>query len=169
MVEIPKPSQPQTLTADQAGQLLGRSRQWVFNLVKDGHIEKQAKGKYTLVAVIRGAMAYYEDQLKKTSKTAISSRATDARAREIELRIEEKTRGLVPRDDANLALDLVVGEVNKQLSGLSARITRDVSLRRKIEAEVYETKRKIAEALASGKEFNRTGRDPTDTDAAEPS
>lgn len=162
-------SSPQTLTADQAGVLLGRSRQWVFNLVKDGWIEKQAKGQYSLVAVIRGAMAYYDDQLKKTSKTAIASRAQEARADEIKLRIEERKRVLVPREDADLAMDIVVGEVNKQFTGLAARITRDVGLRRKIEAEHYEAKRKIAEALADGKELNRTGRDPTDPDAPDAS
>lgn len=162
-------SSPQTLTADQAGVLLGRSRQWVFNLVKDGWIEKQAKGQYSLVAVIRGAMAYYDDQLKKTSKTAIASRAQEARAEEINLRIAERTRQLIPKDDANLALDLVVGEVNQQFTGLAARITRDVSLRRKIEAELYEAKRKIAEALGSGRELAATGRDPTDPDASDAS
>lgn len=162
-------SSGQTLTADQAGVLLGRSRQWVFNLVKDGFIEKQAKGQYTLVAVIRGAMAYYEDQLKKTSKTAIASRAQDARAREVELRIAERTRQLIPVEDADLALDLLAGVVNSQLTGFAARVTRDVPLRRKIEAELYETKRKIAEGLAAGREITATGRDPTDPDAADAS
>lgn len=168
---LPERPEPQdiaavTISADQAAALLGRSRAWVFNLVKEGFIEKQAKGQYTLAAIAKGVTKYYEDQLATTSKTAIASRATDARAREIELRIAEKTRSLIPIEDANLALDLVVGEVNRQFTGLAARVTRDVATRRKIEAAVYEAKREISEALGSGKELARTGVDPADADTA---
>ena len=46
-------------------------------------------------ALVRGALAYYEDLQTKNTKTAASSRATDARTREIELRIAERRRELI--------------------------------------------------------------------------
>jgi len=52
------------------------------------------------VSLVRGVIAYYEDLQSKNSKTASASRATDARTREIELRIKERSRELIPIDDA---------------------------------------------------------------------
>jgi hypothetical protein len=171
MAENSKDQQPSAdmVPIDQIARLFEMTPERVRQLSKLGYISIPKRGYTTLVSAVRGYVRFLKEDARKETKTAAVSRVTDARAREVELRIAEKERELIPRDDANLALDLVVGEVNKQLTGLSARITRDVSLRRKIEAEVYETKRKIAEALASGKDLNRTGRDPTDADAAEPS
>lgn len=154
---------PQTLNADQAGVLLGRSRQWVFNLVKNGWIDKQAKGQYTLVAVIRGAMAYYEDQIAKTSKTAIGSRAQEARAKEIERRIAREDRLLISQDEALLAMSMLAGKVAQELAGMGARVTRDMALRRQIEAEVHGAQTRIAAALEKLSGFVAAGGEPPET------
>lgn len=53
----------QTITVAQAAALLGRSDRWVQGLVKAGYMDRAQRGEYTLVGVIRGALAYYEDQL----------------------------------------------------------------------------------------------------------
>lgn len=153
------------ISVSAAATLIDVSAARIRQLAADGFIEIHRRGHTSIKSVARGYARFWKEQSEKTTKTASASRATDARAREIELRIAERSRELIPIDDANLALDLVVGEVNKQFTGLAARITRDVGLRRKIEAELYEAKRKIAEALAHGAELNRTGRDPTDPDA----
>jgi len=47
-----------TLSVNQIAALCGRSRQWVFQLVKAGFIAKQAHGDYTLVSVVRGVIDY---------------------------------------------------------------------------------------------------------------
>ena len=157
----------QTITVTQAAALLSRTPRWVQNLVAAGFIKKSERGSYSVVEVVRGAVAYYEDQIEKASKSAAASRATDARTREIELRIAEKRRDLIPREDAEQALEIVVGEVNKQFTGLPARITRDLGLRREIEAKLNDAKGKIADALASGRVLAETGRDPTDPDSSD--
>jgi hypothetical protein len=157
------------MSLDMAGRLLGIGPERIRQLSKAGYIKIHKRGMTALVPAVQGYIKYLKDENSKGTKTAAASRATDARAREIELRIAREERQLIPKEDADLALDLVVGEVNKQFTGLAARITRDVSLRRKIEAELYEAKRKIAEALGSGRELAATGRDPTDTDATDAS
>ncbi|WEK50322.1 MAG: hypothetical protein P0Y66_22210 [Candidatus Kaistia colombiensis] len=75
-----------------------------------------------------------------------------ARQREVEMRIAERGRSLVPRDEADAAMDIVVGEINAEMSGLAARITRDIALRGKIETEVHASLQRVSDALKAGSE-----------------
>lgn len=125
-----------TLTVNQVAALCGRSTQWVHQLVKDGFVQKQAKNQYTLVSAVRGVIAYYEDLQTKNSKTASASRATDARAREIELRIKERSRELIPIEDARAEIADWTSAFRAELQGLPARFTRDMQERRRLEQEI---------------------------------
>lgn len=146
-----------TLSSDQAIAILGKSRAWFFDRVREGHIAKESRGRYSLVALIRGVVAYYDHILTKQSLTQAASRATDARTREIEQRISMRERQLIPIEDAEQAVHILVGVVNEELSGLSSRVTRDVALRKQIEAEVHGSKARIAAALGKAAEASRTG------------
>lgn len=159
----------QLITIEVAARLLMISAERVRQLSKAGYIVIPKRGFTTLVSAVQGYIRFLKEEERKNTKSAAASRAVDARAAEIELRIAEKRRDLIPREDAEMAMDLVVGEVNKQLTGLPARITRDVRLRREIEARLNEAKGKIAEALGSGKVLAQTGRDDSDPDAADAS
>jgi hypothetical protein len=48
----------------------------------------------------------------------------------VRLRIAEKQRGLIPRDEAIEVLEGVIGMVLTHLSGMAARCTRDLTVRR---------------------------------------
>lgn len=124
------------LTINQVASLCGRSTNWVHQLVKDGFIQKQGKNQYSLVALIRGVIAYYEDLQTKNSKTASASRATDARTREIELRIKERSRELIPLEDAKAVVGEMAAAVRAEFQGLAARYTRDMQERRRLEQEI---------------------------------
>lgn len=126
----------QTITVSQAAALLGRSDRWVQGLVKAGYIERANRGEYTLVAVIRGALAYYEDQITKNNKAAAATRASEARTREIELRIQERMRDLIPLEDARAVVSEMAALVRAEFQGLPARFTRDMQDRRKLEQEI---------------------------------
>ncbi len=126
----------QALTVDQASTLLGRSRRWVYNLVQGGYIAKVDTGRYSLVAVVRGAVAYYEDQLAQSQKAAVATKATEARTREIELRIQERSRELIPLDDAKAVVSEMATAVRSEFQGLAARYTRDMGERRRLEQEI---------------------------------
>ena len=82
MAEAEDKTRGQRITAAQAAVLLGRSERWVYNLVQGGYITKEAYGQYSVVAVVRGAMAYMDEQIAKMQKSAAGNRATDARTRE---------------------------------------------------------------------------------------
>lgn len=123
----------QTITVAQAAALLGRSERWVQGLVKSGYMDRAQRGEYTLVGVIRGALAYYEDQLSKNNKAAVANRATEARTREIELRIQERSRELIPMEDAKAVVGEMAALIRAELAGLAARYTRDLEVRRALE------------------------------------
>lgn len=152
------------ITLDVAGRLLMVSAEWVRRLINDGYIEKVAPGRVTIVGAVQGYIRYLKDEERKNTKTASASRAQDARAAEIELRIAERKRELIPLEDAIAAIDHVVGRVNDELGGLPARVTRDIEQRRKIETEVDEAKTRIAKSLAEAAGFARTGSGLSDAD-----
>jgi phage-related tail protein len=135
MAETEKPK-GSTLSVSQVATLCGRSTQWVQQLVKSGFIEKQAHNKYTLVSVIRGVIAYYEDLQTKNSKAATATRASEARTRQIELKIKKESRELIPLEDAKAELADWTSAVRSEFQGLPARYTRDMQERRRLEQEI---------------------------------
>jgi hypothetical protein len=133
-----EPTQKPTnaLTVHQVASLCGRSTQWVHQLAKAGFLQKQGKNEYALVGVVRGVIAYYEDLQAKNSKTAAANRATEARTREIELRIRERQRDLIPMEDAKAVVGEMAALVRAEFQGLPARYTREMQDRRKLEQEI---------------------------------
>lgn len=125
-----------TLTVNQVASLTGRSTQWVQKLAKAGFISKESHGQYALVSIIRGIIAYYEDLYSKNNKSAAATRATEARTREIELRIQQRTRELIPLEDARAELADWASSVRAEFQGLPARYTRDPKERLKLEQEI---------------------------------
>jgi hypothetical protein len=109
-------------------------------------MDRATRGEYTLVGVIRGALAYYEDQLTKNNKAAVANRATEARTREIELRIQERSRELIPMEDAKAVVGEMAALVRAELAGLAARYTRDMEARRALEEVIDGALERIAGA-----------------------
>lgn len=150
--------QPIRLGVTEIAGMTGRTVRWVQNLAKDQGIEKDGRGKYLLSSVMAALVAHYEAILEKGAKNAAASRVTDARTREIELRIAERERALVPTEDAIMAIDRVVAVMNTGLAALPARLGRDMVVRRKAEVEVHAVRTKISDTLAGMADGIRTGR-----------
>jgi hypothetical protein len=64
----------------------------------------------------------------------------------LHIRIEEKQRKLVRRDDVNELLDAMCRMVLTHLSGMAARCSNDLTIRRKIDAIVRQVRTEISEA-----------------------
>jgi len=133
------------------------TQQRIRQLQKDGYIPKGTRGNVGLIVAVQGYIQFLKDEERRTSKSAAESRVREARAKEIELRNAVHLRELVPIEDAQAALDLVVGKVGEELGGLAARVTRDMELRRKIEAEIHGAQKRIAEGLGASANFIEKG------------
>ena len=68
----------------------------------------------------------------------------------LQIRIEEKKRNLVRRADADALIDQIAGTVLTHLSGMSARCSREMQVRRNIDAVVTQIRREISEACSKG-------------------
>ena len=64
----------------------------------------------------------------------------------LHLRLMEKQRKLVRREDANALLDEVCGVVLTHLSGMAARCSRDMVVRRNIDTVVHQIRTELAQA-----------------------
>jgi hypothetical protein len=64
----------------------------------------------------------------------------------LQLRLMEKRRELVLRTDVDELVDTLAGVVLTRLSGMAARCSNDLAVRRKIDAVVYEVRKEMAKA-----------------------
>lgn len=133
----------------QAARLLMISEERIRQLVKQGHVPKSDKRGYVqLVGTVQGYLRYLKEDERRSSKSAADSRVRDARALEIELRIAERSRELIPVEDALTDMAEFVGLVRSELAGLPARLTRIIDERQKIEAEVDGLLNRLADQVA---------------------
>lgn len=121
----------------QAARLLMISEERIRQLVKEGHVPRSEKRGYVqLVGTVQGYLRYLKDEERRSSKSAADSRVRDARALEIELRIAERSRELIPVEDALTDMAEFAGLVRSELAGLPARLTRLIDERQKVETEI---------------------------------
>jgi len=155
------------ITLEVASRLLMIGTERIRQLSKMGYVPIPKRGHTTIVGAVQGYIRFLKDDARKDTRTQADSRVRDARAKEIELRNSVRLRELIPVEDAAAALDLVVGRVREEINGLPARVTRDMVLRRKIEAEVNEAQGRIAEALGASAAFVEKGGELPYSDTAD--
>ena len=133
----------------QAARLLMISEERIRQLVKQGYVPRSEKRGYVqLVGSVQGYLRYLKDDERRSAKSAADSRVRDARALEIELRIAERTRDLIPIEDALTDMAELAGMVRSELAGLPARLTRIIDERQKIETEIDGVLSRLAERAA---------------------
>ena len=148
------------ISLDAAAALLGLHIDQFRTVGKGGFYPKARPGYVKLGDAVKGAVNYYKAKVYDAQRNAARNRVSDARAEEITLRISEKKRELIPKDDVFLAFDTVLAAVRDEFRGLGAKSTRDVVLKRKIDFEVNASFARIAKALEVSLKFVKTGDDP---------
>ena len=78
----------------------------------------------------------------------------------LQLRLMEKRKELVKREDVDALVDAMAGTVLTHLSGMAARCSRDLVVRRNIDAVVTQIRREISEACS--KMADERGEPPLD-------
>jgi hypothetical protein len=152
-IDAPAPDAPRgaLMTAEMAGRLLMKTGERIRQLVREGWIPKHGSGantRYALVDVVQGYIRFRDDVERRQTKTAAATRISDARAREIELRTAIREGRLIDLDEATEAVEDLVGLLRSELSGLPARCTRDLQVRRTIETARNDILDRIADLAA---------------------
>jgi len=142
----------------QAARLLMISDERIRQLQKQGYIPRALKrGVVPLVGAVQGYLRYLREDGRQSTKSAAANRVTDARTREIELRIAERQRDLIPQDDARAVIGEMAAMVKAEFVGLPARVTRDLDLRRTLEQEVDASFARLAASAERARSALGTG------------
>jgi len=147
----------QMLGTEQTARLLDISGAFLRRLTQDGKIPKRAKGKYVLDEAVLGYIRFLREDNARTTKSAHQNRMHEAKAAEIEMRLAEKRRELIPTEDVYAAMDIMIAKFRDELAGLPARFTRDMEVRRKLEAETHASQNRIAKAFADTAKYIQEG------------
>lgn len=140
---------PARVAADTLAAIFADDENRLAALIAGGRIEQAADGTVPLISAVQVYLADLRSALRDRSATASAERARAARADAAELRLAEARRDLIPTEDAEHAVDLLCGAVQTALGSLPARCTRDIPLRRRIEAEVSTVQGTIARDVAA--------------------
>jgi phage terminase Nu1 subunit (DNA packaging protein) len=138
-----------TIPAAQAAQLLMMTTERLRQLAKDGWIEKEQRGRYKTVNLVQGYIRFLRDEDRRSSKSAADVGLKAARQREVEIRTAEREGRLIDRSTATDVVDTIAGKFIAGLSGLPARATRDLVIRREIERHCDDLRNEIAAFAAS--------------------
>jgi len=118
-------------------QARSRRRQWQG----DGFPLDQSRVAY---------LRYLRRERQQSPRAEADAEHAKAKTELLQIRIEEKKRNLVRRADADALIDQIAGTVLTHLSGMSARCSREMQVRRNIDAVVTQIRREISEACSKG-------------------
>lgn len=145
---------PNVITLEVAAALIKVTPRRVQQLVKEGWIKKSGRGGYPLLSVVHGYVDFLQDEARRSAKSASASRVTDARTKEIELRILERSRTLVTeaKTEALTLWDELHGGLVADLLSVPARVTSDIAIRSKIEAAIDDALRAAAKRTEAARQ-----------------
>lgn len=153
-----------TITLAEAGLMLGLSRKRISQLIQEGFIPKVGRGMTTIDGAAQGCVRYWQEKASQETKTSADTRVRDARAAEIEQRIAERNRRLVPAEEATAAIDHIIGACAEAFASIPPMISRDVAERNRIEKHVKEAQRGVAKRLSEAAELLEKGGKLPDAD-----
>ena len=149
------------LSAKDAASLLGIGAERVRQLAKDGWIEKAGHGKYPLVSLVQGYIAFLKSEERRTSKSATATRWQELRIEEKALALAQQKKELMPVTHFLDAVDVICGTVIGEINSIAPRVTRDMDLRKKIDDEARAALNRISESVQRTSEIATEGGDVT--------
>ena len=150
------------VSASALAQHLDCSRTYLGKLEAEGVIQRQGDG-YPLDQSRVAYLRYLRRERRQSSRSEADADHVRAKTEMLQLRLMEKRRELVRRDEADALIDQIAGTVLTHLSGMPARCSRDIQVRRNIDAVVMQIRREIGEACS--KAADDSGEPPLNDDA----
>ncbi len=117
---------------------LGLSRKRIEQLAAEDVIPRTAKGKFPLLAGVKGYVGWLKDEQRQANRSATSAELQAARVEDIRVRIDERLKIMQAAaiEEAIAAIDTVIGQLRSDLQSVPARATNDLKLRRRLETEL---------------------------------
>ena len=126
------------ISTAEAGRLVQVSAERVRQLTKEGWVKRIGPNRYRIRDVVAGYLAFRDDEERQVTRSAADARVRDLRGRELDLRIRERERRHIAEAQAETLkiIDEFGGPLKSDLMALPARLTTDLSLRRKFEDQI---------------------------------
>jgi hypothetical protein len=160
---LPAANGAATVSASALALHLDCSRTYVGKLEAEGVIQRQGDGfplDQSRVAYLR----YLRRERRQSPRSEADADFQRAKSELIRIRIAEKKRDLIPREEAAGDMEELIGLFLTGLSGLPARCCgRDLVVRRAIDKAVYDLRVEMSETCA--KLADERGEPPLDDDA----
>jgi hypothetical protein len=132
-----------TVSASALALHLDCSRAYIGKLETEGVIQRQGDGfplDMSRVAYLR----YLRHERRQSPRSEADADHVKAKTEMLQLRLMEKRGELVRRDDVDALIDQLAGITLTHLSGMAARCSNDLTVRRRIDAVVYEVRKEMA-------------------------
>ena len=131
------------VTANSLATHLGCTRQNIARLTAEAVIEQRSDGHYDQTA---SRLRYIKHlRTPRSSRAEADAAHVKVKTEMLQLRMMERQRKLVRREDANALIDEICGVVLMHLSGMAARCSRDLAVRREIDRVVYKVRTELAQ------------------------
>jgi len=125
---------------------LGMTRQNVARLTAEAVLVQRSDHCYDQSANRLRYIKHLRDEHRRSPRTQADADHVKVKTEMLQLRLMEKKKELVRQSDVDEIIDGLVGIVLTHLSGMAARCSRDVQVRREIDRVVFETRVAIADA-----------------------
>jgi phage terminase Nu1 subunit (DNA packaging protein) len=146
-----------SVSATKIAQHLGLSRTFVERLAGEGVLPRRPDGKFEIDATRLAYLRHLRQARRHSPATAARAALDAARAREVEVRNAQREKVLIAYEEHLEIVDDMAGVVRTALSSLPARASRDLTIRRRIEAAVRDTLQEIADI--AGRRARACGQD----------
>ena len=143
------------VTANGLATHLGMTRQNVARLTAEAVIEQRSDGGYDLTASRLKYIKHLRGEHRRSPRSEADAAHVKVKTEMLQLRLMEKRNALVKREDVDALVDAMAGTVLTHLSGMSARCSRDLVVRRNIDAVVMQIRRELSEACSKMADQNR--------------
>ena len=144
-VSRPRSRKPATVSASALALHLDCSRTYIGKLEVEGVIQRQGDGfplDQSRVAYLR----YLRRERRQSPRAEADADHVKVKTDVADQDHGEATQALVRRDAVDKLIDAMCGTVLTHLSGMSARCSRDMVVRRNIDAVVHQIRREMAAA-----------------------
>ena len=132
----------------QLARHFGCPRQNIDVLTAQSVIERRSDGKFDQDVSRLKYLAHLRSERARSPRAAADAKHAEAKTALLQIRIEEKRRTLMRRDAHEALIDQIAGTMLTHLGGMSARCSRDMVVRRNIDAVVMQIRREISEACS---------------------
>lgn len=152
------------VSAVTLGQVLGLTERRIHQLEKQGVFEKSGRGKFPLSANVQRYLEHCrETEMASATERFDSRKAYEAeQARKLKLQNDRTERLLIPLEEAIETIDVLLGPLRTDLSGVPAQVTEDIEERLPIERAIRNVLTRLADRFEKASAALEEGRDPSE-------